>query len=837
MKKRKKHSDTFPGSHNPLATEGAETSPSASGEAERSPHRKKKEEALLHSPCSFELLASTASDLLQARKPLEAVESVCRRVMAHLDCHIFFNFLAEEKAGKLRLNAFAGIPEEEARRIEWLEYGVAACGCAARDGRRVVVEHIPSTSDERTELVRPYGIKACAAHPLKGPGGKIIGTLLFGTRSRETFSEEDLSLMNAVTDQVAMAMNRMKDEEALRESEERLTLAASGTRIGIFDWNLKTGEIAATEQKIRLYGMDLPTTTTLSQRYTYRDWAERFHPEDLPRVEAEMDRCMAEHAPFESEYRVVWPDGSVHWLAARGLFQYDDQDVPARFIGIVMDITDRKQAEIENRELAAAIQQEKDKLQVLVSSIPDEVWFTDKQKKLVLINPYVTRKFGISGLGMEMGAGCVEVFRPDGTPRPVEDSPPLRALRGETVEHQEEIVRIPKTGELYHLQMNAAPVKDFNGDIIGSVCVARDITAQKQAEKELTDTKAMLEMFLTQAPLGFSYMDRDLRFLMINSPLAEMNGLPVAAHLGRTVAEIVPTLLPDVEKVIARILATGEPVMGHEFSGETPLKPGVKRYWNESWYPVYDPEGQVTGFGVIVEEITERKRTEEQLQALLEEKDILLRELSHRTKNNLQVIISLLGMQASKSKDERMAEALSDAQDRVRTLALVYEKLHRSGSVSSLHVDRYVKELVTTFLHAHQGIGGTVQSTLDLEEMEISHDQALPVGLILNELLSNSVKHAFLDGKAGNILVSIKRLGETMELRYRDNGPGVPKGMDLSGGSSLGLKLVYNLAVRQLLGTVELVPGPGAEIVFRVPMQKIESNSLRYRGGEPVATK
>jgi two-component sensor histidine kinase len=149
----------------------------------------------------------------------------------------------------------------------------------------------------------------------------------------------------------------------------------------------------------------------------------------------------------------------------------------------------------------------------------------------------------------------------------------------------------------------------------------------------------------------------------------------------------------------------------------------------------------------------------------------------------------------------------------------------------------YVEELVTTFLHAHQGMGGTVRTTLDLEEMEISHDHALPMGLILNELLSNSVKHAFLDGKAGKILISLRGLGEKMELRYRDDGPGLPTGMDLSRGSSLGLKLVYNLAARQLLGTVELVPGPGAGIVVRFPVRKTESTILRSRGGEPISTR
>jgi len=140
--------------------------------------------------------------------------------MEYLDCHAFFNFLVDEQSGKLHLNASAGIPEEEAKRLEWLDFGVAVCGCAARDGKRIVAQHIPATPDERTELVKSYGIKAYCCHPLLGPGGKVIGTLSFGTCSRETFSDEDLSLMKAVTDQVAAAMIRMRHEkEVLRLSE------------------------------------------------------------------------------------------------------------------------------------------------------------------------------------------------------------------------------------------------------------------------------------------------------------------------------------------------------------------------------------------------------------------------------------------------------------------------------------------------------------------------------------------------------------------------------------------------------------------------------------------
>ncbi|OPY70849.1 MAG: Blue-light-activated protein [Syntrophorhabdaceae bacterium PtaU1.Bin034] len=184
--------------------------------------RKKAETRLQRSLQRFELLSRTAEELLQASDPQNVVESLCGKVMEHLDCHAFFNFLADHEAGRLRLNACSGIPPVEAERIEWLDYGVAVCGYVAQSGSRIVAEHIPTTPDERTELVKSYGIKAYACHPLVGPEGEVMGTLSFGTRSRETFTDEDLSLMKAVTDQVAVAMVRMKNAEALRKAHDEL---------------------------------------------------------------------------------------------------------------------------------------------------------------------------------------------------------------------------------------------------------------------------------------------------------------------------------------------------------------------------------------------------------------------------------------------------------------------------------------------------------------------------------------------------------------------------------------------------------------------------------------
>jgi signal transduction histidine kinase len=184
--------------------------------------REKAERDMSRSLSRLSLLERTAGELLQSSEPQKVVERLCSQVMEHLDCQAFFNFLVDDTEGRLHLNACAGIPAEEVRRIEWLDYGTAVCGCAARDCCRIVAEHIPTTPDPRTELVKSYGIKAYACHPLLGRGGKVIGTLSFGTKTRETFSDEDLALMKAVANHVASAMTRLQDEKALRKLNEEL---------------------------------------------------------------------------------------------------------------------------------------------------------------------------------------------------------------------------------------------------------------------------------------------------------------------------------------------------------------------------------------------------------------------------------------------------------------------------------------------------------------------------------------------------------------------------------------------------------------------------------------
>ncbi len=183
--------------------------------------RKRAEEALRKATERLDVLSETAAKLLASDRPQEVVNDLCVKVMTFLDCHAFFNFFVDEKAGRLHLNAYAGIPEETAREIEWLDFGAAVCGCVGRDGVRIVCENIPETPDPRTDLVRSFGIKAYCCNPLVA-GGKVIGTLSFGTKSNTTFTDDQLALIKTVADQVAIAMERIQLLDAARRRAEEL---------------------------------------------------------------------------------------------------------------------------------------------------------------------------------------------------------------------------------------------------------------------------------------------------------------------------------------------------------------------------------------------------------------------------------------------------------------------------------------------------------------------------------------------------------------------------------------------------------------------------------------
>jgi len=184
--------------------------------------RRVAQDELARSEARFRLLSETAEQLIMWKDIQAVVKDLCRKTMDYLDCQVFFNYLVDQKAGRLHLNAFAGIPDDEAKKIDWLEFGAAVCGSAAIEAEPIIAENIITTPDPRTELVKSYGIQAYACHPMIVQG-EVIGTLSFGTRTRATFSDKDLVLMKRISAQVANAMERARlidEQQKLRDELE-----------------------------------------------------------------------------------------------------------------------------------------------------------------------------------------------------------------------------------------------------------------------------------------------------------------------------------------------------------------------------------------------------------------------------------------------------------------------------------------------------------------------------------------------------------------------------------------------------------------------------------------
>jgi PAS domain S-box-containing protein len=238
--------------------------------------------------------------------------------------------------------------------------------------------------------------------------------------------------------------------------------------------------------------------------------------------------------------------------------------------------------------------------------------------------------------------------------------------------------------------------------------------------------------------------------------------------------------------------------------------------------PQLDAAGSFVGALTVWMDITERKRAEEQLKVSLLEKEVLLKEIHHRVKNNLQVVHSLLNLQSNQISDAASLEVLRDSQNRVRSMALVHETLYRSPDLAQVDFAEYVSNLAAQLAQSYRiEATGSQLSVQASSEVRLGIDIALPCGLIINELVSNALKHAFPVGRTGTVTVRLaRRSAEAVAMTVADDGIGLPPGFDHTQTESLGLQLVGQL-VRQIRGCLTVQHDGGTQ--FTIEFQAHES--------------
>jgi PAS domain S-box-containing protein len=473
------------------------------------------------------------------------------------------------------------------------------------------------------------------------------------------------------------------------------------------------------------------------------------------------------------------------------------------------EIADRKQAE-------EALRRSEEHFRALAEALPQIVWTADAEGDIEWFN---NRWYDYTGESERVGKGWSWELaaHPDDMPHTLKN---WQEARQRGTLFQNEIRVRSHAGQYRWFLVRAWPLQDEDGRVVRWFGTNTDIEEIRQAEQKLRESEARYRLLFEAMTEGFAVHEIicddqgrpcDYRFLDVNPAFERLTGLKRADLLSRCVRDVLPGTEAHWIENYGKVALTGEPVHFENFSASL-----------GRWYEVFAYRPVVNQFAVLFTDITERKRAEDALRerearisASLREKEVLLKEIHHRVKNNMQVISSLVALQADELQDAATRAVLMDLTHRVRSMAMVHEKLYQSVDLARVEFAEYARSLLNYLWRAHGTAASAVRLAMDLEPVSLAVNEAVPCGLILNELVSNALKHAFCGGTGGEVAVSLCYEEESrIVLRVHDNGAGLPPGFDWRQARSLGLRLVQMLAV-QLHAAVDVSAKGGTEFAIR----------------------
>ena len=357
-------------------------------------------------------------------------------------------------------------------------------------------------------------------------------------------------------------------------------------------------------------------------------------------------------------------------------------------------------------------------------------------------------------------------------------------------------------GTVVYLRESGVAVKDQNGVVQYYEGSVEDITERCLAQQALERSEREYRQLYDLAPVGYHELDCQGRVVRVNRTEADLLGYTVEEMVGKPIWEFIAAEeREEAQCSLARKLAGELPPLGTERTYV--CKDGRRLQIHVADRLVRDASGRVVAIRSTVQDVTPLNRAERALRASLHEKEMLLKEVHHRVKNNMQVVSSLLSLQASAAHEPIVQALLRDSQNRVKTMALIHEQLYQAENLARIDFAHFLRCLTTGLVESYGLQRGRVKVQIEADSVWLGVDTAIPCGLIVNELVTNSLKHAFPDNRKGTIRVTMRRDGGQVVLCVADNGVGLPAGFDLHTTESLGLQLVMTL-VDQVEGSLTL---------------------------------
>lgn len=460
------------------------------------------------------------------------------------------------------------------------------------------------------------------------------------------------------------------------------------------------------------------------------------------------------------------------------------------------------------------------RLRATLASLGEGVITTDLQGAVVELNPEAERLTGWTGTearGQPLETVCSLLDERTALPL---TGLAQTVLRHGTVVGRSDALLLARDGTPRPVTHNAAPIRDEVGAILGVALVFSDQTAQQAAQRALRASEERLRLALAAANQGLYDLNLQTGECVVSPEYARLLGEDPASFR-ETYAAWMARTHPDDWPPIRQ--AYDDYVTGRRSEHRVEYR---QRTADGQWkwllsvgrLVARSADGRPLRLLGTHTDISARKLAEAALRDSLHEKEALLREVHHRVKNNLQIISSLLRLEAAGLDHPLTRAVLQDMQHRIRSMALLHETLYLADNLARVPLRPYLERLCAQLFRSIAPQPGTVQLHLDIAPVWLDPAQAIPCGLLVNELVSNSLKHAFPPGASGEVRVELQPLHPRPELRLsvRDTGVGLPATFDPSHLRSLGLQLVTDLT-RQLEGTLAIEPGPGAciTITFR----------------------
>jgi PAS domain S-box-containing protein len=378
--------------------------------------------------------------------------------------------------------------------------------------------------------------------------------------------------------------------------------------------------------------------------------------------------------------------------------------------------------------------------------------------------------------------------------------------------HGDEVRNRHKDGSMFWITRSVRSVKNAAGEILYYEGFLQDISERKRVEEALQNSEqqyrdifeGVQDAIFVESPTG--------EILDVNQRACEMYGFTHEQFLSMKVNDLVS----PGSKVVLACDDQNAGITASFFESEN-LRANGERFPIELSCRLQNLGGNSLML-VVVRDITERKRAEEALRAALREKEVLLRELYHRTKNNMQVISALLNMEADRSEDAALQKTLRDMDTRILAMALVHEKLYQSKNLAHIDLKDYITNLAALILESYDVRTEKVRFSIDADSVTIPIESAIPCGLLVNEIISNSLKHAFPGKRTGEIKIRLSRLEQSaVLLEISDNGIGVPAEIDLHNRKSLGMRIIFGIAGHQLHAQVQVNTSSGVAWRIRIP--------------------